>query len=1306
MHTDCPLAHHCKKNHPYSTIIRDYYLKAATPRPRLFSMTASPVDSRKDIDKTIRDLEELLHSKVVTTSDSSLLMFAHKPRDEAWIYGRRGLEVDTQLFRTLLPARSLIPELEPAFKAAWTASADLGTWFADRILAYELGSPSNSADGLDRKFERGKVFTSMPAFGGNADTQNDAMKKLKELSSLAEDSKLGPLSWKTADMSSKVQILFQKLSLWYADQPNTKAMVFVNQRFTAVLLCDGLRALGLPSIRPAYLTGSGRSGREVVTGKRQEKVMRDFHSGNINLLFTTSVGEEGIDVPQCNLVIRFDLYTTVIQYMQSRGRARMKDSVFAHMIEEDNFQHKSDMDWVIDSAKYLKDYCLRLPADRLLGRGTKLAQIIARDSANCSFQTSTGAVCNFNNCLGILSRYASSLHHSGAMTRELYEERISDNGAAQFQYIVRLPITEQSKVKGTTGDPRQNKASAKRSAAFKCVARLRAQGLLDDDLNSIFHEMKPHNLNARLAVSKKQDAYGMKIKPDFWQLGLGEVPNILFAAKLMISSSTDISIDLAPMVLLTRQPLPDFPKFPIHLDDGVQGSVSLTNHGTSYTINQADLALLTSYTMNAVFADVFNKVYKDETSQVGYWLAPIASHTINGSGKLLDFLDFDALSAACGERRKWVPGTPSSEWCNKFLVDPFNGKYHYFTEGIVDKAKAFDPEPIEYVPQKGKKRQATSILAFTDSHWSAKQKDWLATQWDPEQPVLVAEVQTVRRNYLDAPTEKEMVKQMCWLAPEPLQMSRISPDMARTVLAWPSIVHRLESYLIAQEAFGKMGLENVPLDLALEAFTKDDNTDDQDEQVHVGKCRGMGKNYERLEFIGDSLLKMTTTITVFNRTTCDEEGMHCRRMEILCNLRLYTVATESLGLEQHIRSKGFTRDTWYPENLILLQGRGAKGEPVKHPPGSHSLGMKTIADVCEASIGAAVMATKHLNIPKRFELGIQAITRLVESDDHDVSSWDDFKTMYRPQSWEHEVNDPIAQNLAREVSKRIGYEFKYPRLIRSAFTHSSDMDSPVPDLQRLEFLGDAVLDWVCIWWLFDNNPDKNPQWLTEHKMAMVSNMFLAALAITLDFDKLVALRTSKLAAAIFDYAGKVRAELAKPDCKPNFWMHLGELKPPKALSDLVESTLGAILIDSEFDYTKIEAFFERHVKPFFEDISLYDGFASMQPTSHIHKKLTREYGCCRFTTRSSEQQSGPLDITVLAGLLVHGTVLASSSGQSKKYAMARASKKALDLLEGMSIEEFRRQFGCDCTKGAELGVIQATDLQSGLEAVTTTTSTP
>lgn len=48
----------------------------------------------------------------------------------------------------------------------------------------------------------------------------------------------------------------------------------------------------------------------------------------------TSVGEEGLDFPACALVIRYDINLTMIGYLQSRGRARQKESEYVVLVDK------------------------------------------------------------------------------------------------------------------------------------------------------------------------------------------------------------------------------------------------------------------------------------------------------------------------------------------------------------------------------------------------------------------------------------------------------------------------------------------------------------------------------------------------------------------------------------------------------------------------------------------------------------------------------------------------------------------------------------------------------------------------------------------------------------------------------------------------------------------------------------------------------------------------------------------------------------------------------------------------------------
>jgi len=356
---------------------------------------------------------------------------------------------------------------------------------------------------------------------------------------------------------------------------------------------------------------------------------------------------------------------------------------------------------------------------------------------------------------------------------------------------------------------------------------------------------------------------------------------------------------------------------------------------------------------------------------------------------------------------------------------------------------------------------------------------------------------------------------------------------------------------------------------------------------------------------------------------------------------------------------------------------------LEHPKIYQDLGKKTIADISEAIIGASYQASRHL--PDRFDMGLKAITQLVRDDFHPVLRWSEIAPLYKPQSWQMQMNDPLANDLAAKVEAavNIDYHFRQPRLVRSALTHASDMNSPVPDYQRLEFLGDAVLDMVSISWMFNKYADKNPQWLTEHKMAMVSNKFLAALAVTLGFDKLMMASNVALQGHVIDYAKRVREvwDHGKDNINRDFWTKIEN--EPKSLSDLVEAFIGALFVDSSFDYTLVERFFEKHILWFFEDLDLYAGYANRHPTTYLYQKLTGEFKCTNYDIESVERD-GPMNVKVTAAVMIHQEVIETSTGDSTKYAKIRVSKKALQRLDGLTIEQFREKFHCDCKRKAEL----------------------
>jgi endoribonuclease Dicer len=55
----------------------------------------------------------------------------------------------------------------------------------------------------------------------------------------------------------------------------------------------------------------------------------------------------------------------------------------------------------------------------------------------------------------------------------------------------------------------------------------------------------------------------------------------------------------------------------------------------------------------------------------------------------------------------------------------------------------------------------------------------------------------------------------------------------------------------------------------------------------------------------------------------------------------------------------------------------------------------------------------------------------------------------------------------------------------------------------------------------------------------------------------------------------------------------------------VEAYVGALFVDSAFDYRVVEDFFETHIRPYFEDMSLYDEYANKHPTVSTEVPLVK-----------------------------------------------------------------------------------------------------
>lgn len=112
---------------------------------------------------------------------------------------------------------------------------------------------------------------------------------------------------------------------------NTIVLVLVKQRTTAVRLSKILQessSMKQYSLSTVSLIGHGAGTSTGMNVNDQKKTLEEIKNNEHQVIIATSVVEEGIDFPQCSLVITMKPPTSITALVQMRGRARKKNSLF------------------------------------------------------------------------------------------------------------------------------------------------------------------------------------------------------------------------------------------------------------------------------------------------------------------------------------------------------------------------------------------------------------------------------------------------------------------------------------------------------------------------------------------------------------------------------------------------------------------------------------------------------------------------------------------------------------------------------------------------------------------------------------------------------------------------------------------------------------------------------------------------------------------------------------------------------------------------------------------------------------------
>ncbi|KAI9682676.1 MAG: hypothetical protein M1829_006663 [Trizodia sp. TS-e1964] len=387
----------------------------------------------------------------------------------------------------------------------------------------------------------------------------------------------------------------------------------------------------------------------------------------------------------------------------------------------------------------------------------------------------------------------------------------------------------------------------------------------------------------------------------------------------------------------------------------------------------------------------------------------------------------------------------------------------------------------------------------------------------------------------------------------------------------PCITHRYENHLVAQQLAQTIlaPVRFININLVCAAITASIASESMD--------------YQKLEFIGDCILKTCTSIHIQVEYPTYHEGyLSLAKDRIVSNSKLARAATE-IGLDQFILITPFTGLKWKPIYISNFSNLDCQ-KP-------RQLSTKVLADVVEALIGVAYLEgglKKALDCLRVFIPEIE----------------------WKPLLWLTQCLYDMAPMLKTwppnfaEIETLIDYQFTKKALLLEALTHPSSRDVGANGLsyQKLEFQGDSVLDYIVVSNIIKLRHNLSYQRMHLIRTALVNADFLAFLCTQLSTNREVVDIVENSCSHTFHEVPKISSvclwqfmrhtsgdisqaqmaflkryeelcdsiasDLLSGSAYP--WSSLCRLEADKYFSDIVESLIGGIYIDSRGDIAQCE----------------------------------------------------------------------------------------------------------------------------------------
>ncbi|KAK7285717.1 hypothetical protein RJT34_20496 [Clitoria ternatea] len=1159
-------------------------------------------------------------------------------------------------------------------------------------------------------------------------------------------------------VTPKVQALV-KILLKYQHTEDFRAIIFVERVVSALVLPKVFAELpSLSFVKCASLIGHNNS-QEMRTYQMQDTIAK-FRDGRVTLLVATSVAEEGLDIRQCNVVIRFDLAKTVLAYIQSRGRARKPGSDYILMVERGNLSHEAFLRNARNSEETLRKEAIERTDLSHLKDTSRLISVDTMPGTVYQVK-STGAVVSLNSAVGLIHFYCSQLpsdRYSILRPEFIMERHEKPGGPTEYSCKLQLPCN--APFENLEGPICSSMRLAQQAVCLAACKKLHEMGAFTDMLlpdkgsggekekaeqndegdplpgTARHREFYPEGvadilkgewiLSGKDACndSKLFHLYTYAVKCE--NVGHSKDPfltqvsdfAVLFGNELdaeVLSMSMDLfiartvitkaSIVFTGSIDITESQLASLKSFHVRLmsivlDVDVEPSTTPWDPAKAYLfvpmvgdksvdpMNQIDWHLVETI----IGADAWKNPLQRARPDV---YLGTNERTLGGDrreygfGKLRHGMafgqkshptygirgavaQFDVVKASglvpnrdamqtqnqvnMTTKEKLMMAdtcTIAEDLVGKIVTAAHSGKRFY-----VDSIR-YDMTAENSFPRKEGYLGPLEYSSYADYYKQKYGVDLIYKQ----QPLIRGRGVSYCKNLLSPRFEHSEAHEgeseeahdktyYVFLPPELCLVHPLPGSLVRGAQRLPSIMRRVESMLLAVQLKNVINYPVQALKI-LEALT-------------AASCQETFC-YERAELLGDAYLKWVVSRFLFLKYPQKHEGQLTRmRQQMVSNMVLYQYAL-SKGLQSYIQADRFAPSRWSAPGVLPVFDEDTKdgesslfdqdrsisktermdshtdgfedemedGELESDSSSYRVLSSKTLADVVEALIGVYYVeggknAANHL----MKWIGIQ-----IEFDP------DEMECTRKP----FNVPDSILKSVDFDALEgALSIKFKDKGLLVESITHASRPSSGVSCYQRLEFVGDAVLDHLITRHLFFTYTNLPPGRLTDLRAAAVNNENFARVAVKHNLHVHLRHGSSALEKQIKEFVKEVQDELLKPGFNS---FGLGDCKAPKVLGDIVESIAGAIFLDSGRDTTVVWKVFQPLLQPMVTPETL-----PMHPVRELQER-------CQQQAEGLEYRASRVGNLATVEVFIDGVQVGAAQNPQKKMAQKLAARNALAALK-------------------------------------------